>query len=546
MRRLFCGVTGRGFSSVALLAWFAGSAAAQTPPAPTAAPEPAPAQPVPVVPAQPAPAEPVAPAAPQPVVPATPAPAPEPVVETAPTTPAPAAPIESPELEPLQPGVTPAPASGEAVADAPITLEPPPVTLSLEPPPEVPASPSVLDEDLPWYSKLAVDAFVDAYFSFNFQGPKPQDGRNRFRAYDVNNGFSIAWAGLNLGYSGDHFGGVMDLRFGPSARALAGADADAGLENLKQAYATWRPGGAGSVVTLDFGKFDTIYGAEVAESQLNFNYTRGLLYWLGQPAFHTGLRANFDVNEQFWITALLANGWNNSVDNNAGKSLGLQLNFSVPGLDADAAPALHVHLGYLVGPEGPDYAIVENYCEAGLTYDAVSGACVSNRPNSSPHVARDAGSANVDGLRHLIDLVLGVNPTPELSLLLNLDVGFDAVRSGPVDADTLPGFINQSYWGLSAAGRYQLDSKWALALRGEIYSDPDGLVTAGDDPYINDVLDLTLYSATLTAELVPVPNLILRWDNRIDVANEAVFPRQLRSYEELQATSTLGVVVVTN
>ena len=44
------------------------------------------------------------------------------------------------------------------------------------------------------------------------------------------------------------------------------------------------PGGKGSPITLDFGKFDTIYGAEVAESQDNINYTRGVLYWFGQPA----------------------------------------------------------------------------------------------------------------------------------------------------------------------------------------------------------------------------------------------------------------------
>ena len=39
---------------------------------------------------------------------------------------------------------------------------------------------------------------------------------------------------------------------------------------------------------LDLGKFDTPYGAEVAESHLNMNYTRGLLY-ASQPVFHTSI-----------------------------------------------------------------------------------------------------------------------------------------------------------------------------------------------------------------------------------------------------------------
>ncbi len=74
-------------------------------------------------------------------------------------------------------------------------------------------------------------------------------------------------------------GGTLALRFGPSAKRYNSSclaqkcDAAYGLENVKQAFASWRPGGDSSPVTLDFGKFDTIYGAEVAESQDNINYT---------------------------------------------------------------------------------------------------------------------------------------------------------------------------------------------------------------------------------------------------------------------------------
>jgi hypothetical protein len=428
-----------------------------------------------------------------------------------------------------------------------VTLEPPPVaSIDLQPPPEVPASPDELPE-VPWYDKLRASAFVDTYLSFNFKMPKPQSGRNRFRAYDVSNGFGVAWAGLDLDYSGDHFGGTLNLRFGPSAGALAGADSDAGLENLKQAYATWRPGGADSRVTLDLGKFDTIYGAEVAESQLNYNYTRGVLDWLGQPAFHTGLRGNFDVADQFWVTALIANGWNNSVDNNAGKTFGVQFNVAVPAATPEDAPVFDAHLGYLVGPEGEDYAVIEDYCTvAGETFDPAQLDCTTRLPGASADLARDTGGSNTEGLRHLVDLVLGINPSPELSFLINADIGFENVRSGPVTGERLPGFVGQSWWGLSGAGRYQINTEWAGALRAEVYSDPDARATAGDDPYIVDVADLMLYTLTLTAEVAPVPNLVLRIDNRLDLSNEDVFQKGLRTYEGQQFTSTIGAVVTTN
>jgi hypothetical protein len=399
-------------------------------------------------------------------------------------------------------------------------------------------------DEVPWYQTLQASAFIDSYFGFNLQTPKPQQGRNRFRAYDTANGFSVAWAGLDLSYGDDTFAGTLNLRFGPSAKALAGADADSGLENVKQAYGSWTPGGAGSLVTLDLGKFDTIYGAEVAESQLNHNYTWGLLYWLGQPAFHTGLRANFDLSDQFWITALLANGWNNSVDNNIGKSFGVQFNVAVPSGDDKLFDA---HLGYFTGPENVDYGVISPYCDASLgeTFDPGERVCSTALPDSSVDLARDAGDANSE-LRHLIDLVIGVNPTPSFGLLFNVDLGFDPVRQGPLTSPVLASFETQSWWGASLSGRYQFNEQWAGALRGEVYSDPDARATAGDDPYIVNVEELMLYSLTLTVDVAPVPNLLLRWDNRLDLGSDAVFQRQVRTYETQQITSTVGLVVMTN
>src|SRR5262249_32685498 len=102
--------------------------------------------------------------------------------------------------------------------------------------------------------------------------------------------------------------------FGPAAEILAGDDANHGLSFVKQAFATWRPLGAEGALSVDFGKFDGIYGYEVADSQKNVNYTRGLLYTI-QPAFHTGLRASYAFTDVVSGTLFVANGWDRSVDN---------------------------------------------------------------------------------------------------------------------------------------------------------------------------------------------------------------------------------------
>ncbi len=562
MRRLDSGVLFAGAWAATAFGLLAATASAQPAPAPPPAPtEAPPAEAQPPAEAAPTPAPPPTEPQPQPVPPAAP-----PVGEAPPPPAQPAPPaLDAPPAEPVAPAPADPPVADPPVADPPVADPPVAEPASEQPgirldadvqtPPtgivtdgplrfEEPAAANE-DDELAWYDQLQASAFIDGYYSHNYMTPKPQSGRNRFRRFDTTNGFALSWAGLNLAYAGAQFGGTLDLRFGPSAEVFSGsADTDAGLQYVKQAYATWRPGGADSMVTLDFGKFDTIYGAEVADSQLNFNYTRGLL-WLGQPYFHTGLRANFDLSEQFWITALVANGWNNSVDNNIGKSFGIQFNVAVPNsTDPDGAPVFDAHLGYMIGPEQADNGLIVDYCSAG-TFDPEVLRCTTDNSSPSPDLQRDGGDSNT-ALRHFIDLIVGVNPSPEFSLVLNADLGIEDARTGPLDSNNTPGFESQMWWGVSAMGRYAFTQEWAGAARAEIYNDPDGRATVGDDRYVVNVPELTLFSATFTAEYAPVENLILKLDNRLDFANEDVMPRQVRSYESFQITSTLGVVAVTN
>ncbi len=379
-----------------------------------------------------------------------------------------------------------------------------------------------------WYDAISFKAFADGYAAVNYNFPKPQSGRNTFRAYDVSNGFALAWVGLDASYDPDPVGGTLALRFGPQAAIYAGGDADAGLENVKQAFASWKPA---SSLTFDFGKFDTLYGAEVADSQGNFNYTRGALYWLGQPLFHTGLRATVAFRDELALKAMVVNGWNNSVDNNAGKSYGLQLAYT--GKLASA------YVGWLGGPEQSDTTTLP--CAADTAFDAGTGGCVAS-PGAAPSAnPLDAGGADdFKAWRHLVDIVVSVNATDSLSLLFNADYGTQGTRTSSGTGYTT---TNQSWYGAMLAGRYQLDPVWAVAVRGEYYKDNNGLTSGVDG--------LALTTATLTLEAKPSPNLILRLDNRADLALDAtgtthVFDKGIRDSASHQLTTTLGVVVTTD
>jgi hypothetical protein len=455
--------------------------------------------------------------------PAPPAPPPPPPAAPPPVAPAPEPAPPAAPAPPIQPAP---PAEPEAPAPAPIDLAPAPIPA---PAPEPAPQADAPADTKAWYDAITFGAFVDAYASINYNFPKPQSGTNLFRAYDTNNGFSVSWVGLNASYDPDPVGGTVSLRFGPSVIAYSGPDNGTGLEYVKQGYATFRPGGADGALTLDFGKFDTVYGAEVAESHLNQNYTRGVLNWLAQPFFHTGLRATYQATEQIALKALVVNGWNNSIDNNAGKSFGLQLGLT-------PMDGLGVYIGWLGGPEQADFTTVS--CGDGTAYDPDAGGCAPSAGASAADYNVDQGGANdVEAWKHLIDLVVSYSLSEDLGLVFNADYVTEGVRGGP-------DVTHINYWGAMLGLRYQLSPVWAVAARGEYLSDADGYLMpmAGEDA--------ALATGTLTIEAKPTDNLILRLDTRGDFALDGttkdIFQKELREYKSNQITSTLGVVVTTN
>jgi len=384
--------------------------------------------------------------------------------------------------------------------------------------------------------------FADAYLSLNYNAPKPQSSGNEvIRAFDTSNGFSVAWAGLDVSHPAEPIGGTVSLRFGPSAQrynssCVSNCDASNGLANVKQAFASFRPGGKDSPISLDLGKFDTIYGAEVADSQDNINYTRGALYWYGQPLFHTGLRANWDIIKYLRARAMVVNGWNNTIDNNTGKSFGAQLTAHAP--RNDTHDWISASLGWLGGPERDDTVTVQ--CAAGSVFDPSSSTGCSTGSSGSTSGTVDRPGNNSSGWRHFLDLLITADPIDSLHLVLNADYVTEKMRTGDFEST----FASHSWYGAMLGARYLVCEKFAVAGRGEIYRDKDGISTGR----VNDIpiTGATIYTGTLTLDYLPAKNLLIRLDNRVDSSNKQMFPKGVRELSGTLFTSTLGVVVSTN
>jgi hypothetical protein len=357
------------------------------------------------------------------------------------------------------------------------------------PAPDVPAEAAIAQTSPSFFEVpgLQLKAFADAGFTYNSNRPQDQAAANLYHGFDVGTGFGVVWAGLDSSYTLGPGSLVLDLRVGPGASLFAGPDAAHNLEYVKQLYVSLAYAG----FRVDFGKMNTPVGAEVAESWLNANYTRGLLCWLAQPFFHTGLRASYTFEDVGSVGLYLVNGWNNSIDNNAGKTFGANISLGSAGLWSAS-------FSYFVGPEQPDM----------LTAD--DGTTVMDN---------DANGR----LRHLADVVLSVTPVEGLTASLNGDFGIESTVDG-----------ESRWYGLAVVGRYQFLEQWAAAARGEVVVDPQGFLTA--------VKNQQLWSGTATLEYAPIEAIILRLEGRVDRADSAIFPTADGSTTRLQPTFSFGLV----
>jgi hypothetical protein len=410
----------------------------------------------------------------------------------------------APVAPPAEPAPAPAPAEIAAPAPepvaAPVAAEPAPIEATSAPvdAPVEEAAP-VEEEETPWSDNLSLGMFVDTYYNFDFNRPDLQTANSLgHNPYVRTNGFALAFLGLDAAYSLGDVGAVASLRFGPGASPLIGqTDTGIGLDNIWQAYLTYAPTEG---LTLDMVQFATIYGAEVGESWMNINYTRGALYFNYQPFWHTGLRVGYQASDMVKLNVLVVNGVNQPLDGDRSPEFGLQLALT-------PADIFFLAVGWYGSPIDSDGKFWSNFVDVVATL-------------------------NVDAF----------------TLIGNFDIGFNDLAEDPmtgVDPD------NATYWGLSLAAKYAVSEQVALGLRGEYLADPDAL---------NFKFGENLITGTATVEYAPVENIIFRLDGRVEKADADIYSGKSAgpvedpdTMEEVWmpntdtlVTAVLGVVVKTN
>jgi hypothetical protein len=225
-----------------------------------------------------------------------------------------------------------APAPGLPVSTGPAP-EPP---VSAAPPPGLPGDSSsapLLSFGEDPNRQLVINGFGVLGYDYDFA-----TGKNSFAA-------SALALSLYKGIS-DHlsvFAQLTASRPPPSpflADAGATRDVATDIDNLQLRWQPWLTSGFDVTV----GKFDSPMAIERDDAPLNFQATSSFTFDFARPVKFTGIAVHDAVSPHFEVWGIAANGWDQDVDNNKGKTGGLYAVWN-------ASLAAHVGLGILYGPE---------------------------------------------------------------------------------------------------------------------------------------------------------------------------------------------------
>jgi hypothetical protein len=328
---------------------------------------------------------------------------------------------------------------------------------------------------------IEVHGFLAGNYTYNLNRPKSRkNGLLLFNEDD--NTFSLNHANIQILKSADSgLGFLADLDFGDTAEIVGGVtrwsnnvDAQGNPTNtesrnsieLRQAYLTYKfPVGNG--LTLKAGKFVTLAGAEVIKSWNSFNYniSNSILFGWALPFTHTGLMANYPINDYVGLDLGVVNGWDNVADNNDGKTVhgGLSLK-------------PHEKLTfYFTGSYGPEQ--------------------------------NDRGGSK----RALITSLVTYKPTDRLTLILDHNWGNESDLVEDSDGDLTK---SADWHGIAGYAIYSLTDKLSASLRGEWFSDMDATRTGVKQ-------DLWEITPTLTYSIAE--GLFARFEYRHDESSKKFF-----------------------
>lgn len=291
---------------------------------------------------------------------------------------------------------------------------------------------------------LGMSVYVQGGYTYNFENPDSQE--NELRVFDHKaDSFTLDLAELVFAKDAPMkgIGYKFKLSAGETAkwihsRGLSGASlgqpqTGQGTDafDITEAYVSYLvPIGKG--LKFDFGKMVTYHGAEVIEAKDNPNYSRSFLFNYAIPFTHTGLKVSYAFTDAVNASLHIVNGWDNSDDNNKGKSVGLAIGLA-------PMEQLSILFNLMCGPE-KDNETSDN--------------------------------------RFLFDWVTTIKPIKNLSFILNVDYAKEDNTSAE----------DSKWYGYAGIVKYDVNDTFSVSLRVEYFNDEHGVRTGT----IQELKEITL------------------------------------------------------
>lgn len=341
---------------------------------------------------------------------------------------------------------------------------------------------------------LGIDfhAMLSGQYTYSFNDP--DSGIIEYRTFDTDdNSISLDQANLYFGRNkeDESLGFTANLDFGKTAETVGfvtcwNRDCDSSEQDnafeLREFYATYKLPFSlpeGFSLSVKGGKFVTLLGYEVIKSYnaFNFNASNSIMFGWAIPFTHTGLLLSSALGPMVSIDLGVVNGWDAVVDNNDGKSL-------LAGIKIAPVDIFSTYIAGTYGAEQPD----NGHSKRGM-------------------VTIGSTLTATDFLTFALDL----NWADETDLVEDRD-GTGELNRGA------------NWYGAAAYAVFKATEDLTLAVRGEIFDDPDGVRSGFQaEGYAPGV---TVWEVTTTLGYQITNGLLGRVEYRHDEADKPFFGKE--------------------
>jgi Putative beta-barrel porin-2, OmpL-like. bbp2 len=313
---------------------------------------------------------------------------------------------------------------------------------------------------------FSFSGYVEAYYQYDFNKPTDNNRPGFIYSHNRHNEFNLNLGFLKGSYNAERVRANLAIAAGTYMNANYAAETGV-LKNVFEANAGLKISKKKNL-WIDAGIFASHIGFESAVSKDCWVLTRSILAD-NTPYYESGAKLTYTSDNNKWVVSgLVLNGWQRikRVDANSLMSYGTQLQYK---------PNANITLNYstFIGTDKPDSARLWRYLH------------------------------NVYGI---------FNVTGKFGIIAGCDIGSEQKTKGGSDFNT--------WYSPVLILKYAVNSKWAIAARGEYYCDKKGVIIASGTP---NGFQTAGYSVNV--DYAPIPNAVIRLEVRSLNSKDDVFTK---------------------